>query len=447
MSYYIFPVILLSAFRPAGLEDVICPSLNHDHKIDMSEHREYDWGMVDNSILNNDLYSISGYDCYYVKLVTSCQANLFSKNVITYTKKIINAPLDQCQNIKEDKLAEYPLPQCEWNMFGSSKTENDIQYVVTKERMYRLNPITGNIVNEHIIFESCSNTHCIYKNSKGYFVKKLKDPKVDCANHNVVTISNVKAATGNVNKHPAIQVMNRTVMIDDICMIDRCGVKLVYLSDFQIFKVPHDLKFKNCEEDHIQVKPETALFTDIRESIDCSIFVEKLLFKSEFKYTDIKPLHPTNIGVNNVYRHKNGTLEVALAYYSRIDKTELMKHSNRWIDCGPKANCSYNGWIEPKERLDSTMLDIGEYEEFVSKIATTIITKLAGESSDLIEEEVSRKITESTINSFIQRNWIWAGEIVSLLIICLIIIKFILKLIKKDNNKMLYVPSSRSNYY
>ncbi|YP_010229224.1 glycoprotein [Almendravirus chico] len=447
MSYYIFPVILLSAFRPAGLEDVTCPSLNHDHKVDMSEYREYDWGMVDNSILNNDLYSVSGYDCHYVKLTTSCQANLLSKNVITYTKKIINAPIDQCQSLKEDKLAEYPLPQCEWNMFGSSITENSMQYMVTKERTYRLNPVTGNIVNEHIIFDSCSELHCVYKNSKGYFVKKPRSSKIDCSNHNIITVSNMKAATGKVNNHPAIQVMNRTMMIDDVCMIDRCGVKLVYLSDFQIFKVPHELKFKNCEEDHVQIKPEIALFTDLRDSIDCSILVERLLVRKEVKYADIKALHPTSIGINNVYRYKNGTLEVALAYYSRIDKVELMKHSNRWIDCGPKANCSYNGWIEPKERLDSKMLDVKDYEEFVSTIASTITTKLAGSFDQMVEEEISKKVIDSTITGFIQRNWIWAGEIISIIIICVIVFKFIIKSIKKKEDKILYLPSTRSNYY
>lgn len=446
MAYIIFPILLLGAFRLASRQDLTCPSLTDDSNLNIIYNTTYSVPKVSTNVLETNSYKLKGFDCYKIIMKTTCEANLLSKNRINYEKVVISVDEKECKLGSSLELIEYPIPHCEWNMFSSSINVKTLEFIHYKEKSYYVNPQTGFLVGQMELFNYCDDKYCVYKRNQGIWIKDKNDNTYDCSKHNVNTMYVADMLIGKVGDRRVIKVSNRTIYEEDVCTISRCGVKLMYLSDFEIYKLPTGIDFKKCKEGHVTMIKNNQLIKQLQSEIECVSYVEDMISSKTINYEQLRKLHPTNIGVHKVYRlNSNQKLEVSMAYYTRIDDIEIINKENHWITCGKKYKCSYNGAIHLGELILNGTFSVDDYTRYIDEKPEPIVINLDYEPAIKDMTLTTQQYSESSTFNLISKYWMWTGELLLIVISVCCLLTCIIRSCKSKGSHINLISGRRVN--
>lgn len=402
----ILPLVILTSFQKIRREDITCPVYNHKN-VNVSsqsllqfELKQVSFNSGEDVINYNPL--ITGYLCRKLSYETSCYANLFTSNTVDYKLKILPITKQECTTGSNSQVKSFPIPICNWSMFGSNVVKETKQYIEYEQRSYKMDMVSGKLKHVEGIFDKCSDEYCVLKGNSGYWIRDDQEEKKYCPK---VEEQKIPAKIKVIDQFEYLEVAQHIYDIQELCSLEVCGHNLVHIPDIGNF-VGDDRfvrKLKKCKSLPSLRNAIENNSEDIVGNEKCLDFRLKMLDNPDksIKYHDIRNLHPRSPGINRVYRlGENNTLESAIAYYGSTGVEKISKKLNYWVNCTEDKVCSYNGYMGRDKLHLRSKLDNEIYQDIFEVDDNLIVyqpIRNISESfyTDVVHYELLDKVTKS----------------------------------------------------
>lgn len=442
--HIILPTLIISAFKAINFHELLCPVghqiVINDTQFDLIHNYQSSEYIVKSSELNP--YDITGLDCYLATFKTGCKFHYFSSNDIVQTIEKFSTDIKNCNQISNDVIM-FPKESCFGGLLDNSYHYTESSHIITKPRNYMYDPSTKNILDYNNIFEKVEGKLYKYKNGKGYWIRN-DDQRIQTCNmfeESTFDGLNVKVWKSKTSTSTLIDINNKVYDINDLCYHDHCGVRIAITKDHIYFKLPHTLDLKKCDNKIYEVSSETEKIESKVELTKCLEEKIDLMDKRKIRYDSLKRFIPSEEGIYPVYKIGiNNTLLKAIAKYEEVKIDEFERY-NKWIQCGNKSKCSYNGIIKANlTDLYGTKMRISEFKIHLDEIEKGIFVYQDKEHTTSDHE--TEDMVLSGENSFLQLIKLigpWIAEFIIVLIVIKVVLKciFTKKSFKKKKNNIL----------